>query len=110
MPRSASAKKKKLIAGKRSASKAKLKHSPVPVSIRSRSASKKSRSNRERSRSASLSPGGSPCLDYLRKKIKKNMKEYYSGQRYVSPKQAIAVSYAQTIKAKPSCKLIFKKR
>jgi hypothetical protein len=62
-----------------------------------------------RSRSASLSPGGSPCLEYLRKKIKKNMKEYYSGARYVSPKQALAVSYAQTIKAKPACKLVFKR-
>ena len=44
------------------------------------------------------------CRDYLGKKIKINLDEYKKGIRHSSEKQAIAVSYAQTFKAKPSCK------
>ena len=49
----------------------------------------------------------SKCKSYLKNKIKINMKEYKTG-RYVSPKQAIAVSYSQTLKSHPRCKKILK--
>ena len=104
MPRSA--RKSSAAKNKSKSIKPKTKLSPeAKIVIRNHIQRKKS----AKARSASLSPGGSPCLEYLRKKIKKNMKEYYSGARYVSPKQALAVSYAQTVKAKPQCKLVFKR-
>ena len=39
-----------------------------------------------------------PCNEFLQKKIKKNVNEF------PTRKQAIAVSYSQTLKAKPECK------
>lgn len=45
----------------------------------------------------------SPCRQHLSKKIAINMKEYKEG-RYVSPKQAVAVSYSQVKKLYPRCK------
>ena len=45
------------------------------------------------------------CNEYLKKKIKINIKEYKKG-KYKSSKQAIAVSYKQTIKQFPKCNLI----
>jgi len=45
------------------------------------------------------------CNHYLQKKIKINIKEYKKG-KYTSPKQAIAVSYKQTSKKFPKCKLV----
>ena len=48
------------------------------------------------------------CLLSLRRKIKVNMKEYKSG-RWVSPKQALAVSYSQVKKRRPECKRYFKR-
>ena len=56
------------------------------------------------------SSSGSKCRDYLGKKIKINMEEYKKGVRHSSEKQAIAVSYAQTFKAKPSCKKVLAKK
>jgi hypothetical protein len=49
----------------------------------------------------SKSPG--KCKRYLKKKISINMEEYKNGM-FVSPAQAIAVSYSQTIKRFPRCK------
>lgn len=49
----------------------------------------------------------SVCMRVLKSKIKKNMGEYKSG-RYVSPKQAVAVSYSQVRKSKPGCSRYFK--
>ena len=48
------------------------------------------------------------CKRYLQKKIKTNIGEYKKG-RYISPKQAIAVSYAQTKKKYPRCRSVFKR-
>ena len=48
------------------------------------------------------------CKNFLKKKISINMKEYKQG-RYISPKQAIAVSYSQVRKYKPNCKKYFKR-
>lgn len=45
------------------------------------------------------------CNSFLQKKIKINIKEYKKG-RYKTPKQAIAVSYKQTSKKFPKCKLV----
>lgn len=45
----------------------------------------------------------SKCKKYLQKKIKINMHEYKKG-RFVSRKQALAVSYSQTRKKYPRCK------
>ena len=49
------------------------------------------------------------CRKYLGKKIGINMSEYKRG-RWVSPKQAIAVSYSETLKKFPSCKRFFKRK
>lgn len=43
------------------------------------------------------------CKQQLQKKIKINIDEYKSG-RWVSPQQAVAVSYRQTEKRFPKCK------
>ncbi len=48
------------------------------------------------------------CDRYLKRKIKTNIKEYKSGlnkknSRIKSAKQAIAIAYSQTRKAKPRC-------
>ena len=48
------------------------------------------------------------CKLALSKKIKRNMAEYKQG-RYSSQAQAIAVSYSQISKKKPSCKRYFKR-
>lgn len=45
------------------------------------------------------------CKHKLQEKIKINMAEYKTG-RWVSPKQAIAVSYSQIRKKYPSCKKV----
>lgn len=50
------------------------------------------------------------CRDLLSSKIAINMREYKKGV-YKSPKQAIAVAYAQVSKKSPACKrLISRKR
>ena len=51
----------------------------------------------------------SKCKKYLQKKIGINMSEFKKG-RYVSPSQAIAVSYSETLKKFPGCKRVFGKR
>ena len=51
----------------------------------------------------------SKCKSYLKNKIKINMEEYKTG-RYVSPKQAVAVSYSQILKSHPHCKKILKRK
>ena len=43
------------------------------------------------------------CRDMLSSKIAINMREYKNG-RFKSPKQAIAVAYAQVLKQSPGCK------
>lgn len=43
------------------------------------------------------------CRDMLSSKIANNMREYKNG-RFKSPKQAIAVAYAQVLKQSPGCK------
>lgn len=63
--------------------------------------------SRRRSRSRSRSK--SKCKSYLKNKIKINMDEYKSG-RYVSPKQAVAVSYSQILKGHPHCRRILKRK
>ena len=45
------------------------------------------------------------CNKFLQTKIKVNLKEYKKG-KYKSRKQAIAVSYSQTKKKFPKCKLL----
>ena len=45
----------------------------------------------------------SKCKQHLNKKISINMKEYKRGL-FKSRKQAIAVSYSQTLKKHPRCK------
>ena len=49
------------------------------------------------------------CRSYLKKEIRKNMKEYKSG-RYSSRAQALAVSYSQVKKKYPRCSRILTKR
>jgi len=58
-------------------------------------------SKRKRSKSKRKSIG--KCRKYLQKKIAINMGEYKKG-RFVSPAQAIAVSYSETLKKFPMCK------
>ena len=48
------------------------------------------------------------CKSLLNTKIYKNIKEFKNG-RWVSKAQAIAVSFSQVKKKRPSCKKIFKK-
>ena len=43
------------------------------------------------------------CKEYLKNKISRNINEMKKG-RWVSPKQAIAVSYSQTISKNPQCR------
>lgn len=43
------------------------------------------------------------CKRELQKKIRINIEEYKTG-RWVSPKQAVAVSYSQTRRKFPECK------
>lgn len=45
------------------------------------------------------------CKEKLSEKIRINMREYKEG-RWVSPQQAIAVSYSQVLKKSPSCKKV----
>ena len=45
------------------------------------------------------------CKEKLSEKIRINMREYRNG-RWVSPQQAIAVSYSQVLKKSPSCKKV----
>ena len=47
------------------------------------------------------------CNNYLRKKIKKNMREFNLGKGPKSRKQAIAIAYAQTKKRFKKCKKVF---
>ncbi len=49
------------------------------------------------------------CRDLLSSKIAINMREYKKGV-YKSPKQAIAVAYAQISKKSPSCKRILSRK
>ena len=49
------------------------------------------------------------CKKMLSEKIAINMREFKQG-RYKSPKQAIAVSYAQLCKKSPICNRVFSNR
>ena len=49
------------------------------------------------------------CRDLLSSKIAINMREYKKGV-YKSPKQAIAVAYAQISKKSPRCKKVFSRK
>ena len=49
------------------------------------------------------------CRDMLSSKIAINMREYKKG-RFKSPKQAIAVAYAQVSKKSPACKRILSRK
>ena len=46
------------------------------------------------------------CKEKLSEKIRINMREYTTKGRWVSPQQAIAVSYSQVLKKSPSCKKV----
>lgn len=48
-------------------------------------------------------PASDFCKRELQKKIRINIDEYKTG-RWVSPKQAVAVSYSQTRRKFPECK------
>ena len=51
----------------------------------------------------------SKCKQYLKKKIKKTMREYKNKMKGVkSRKQALAIAYSQTKKKYPRCKLVKK--
>lgn len=52
-------------------------------------------------------PASEFCKKQLEKKIRINIEEYKTG-RWVSPKQAVAVSYSQTKRRFPECE--FKRR
>jgi hypothetical protein len=54
-------------------------------------------------------PKGKTCADLLKEKIAINMREYNTG-KFVSPKQAVAVSYSQLAKMYPSCRQVFTKK
>jgi hypothetical protein len=49
------------------------------------------------------------CKEELKEKIKNNIKEYNTGERWVSKAQSIAVAYGQVQKKHPSCKKHLKK-
>ena len=49
------------------------------------------------------------CRDMLSSKIAINMREYKNG-RFKSPKQAIAVAYAQVLKQSPGCKRVLSRK
>lgn len=65
---------------------------------------KSSRSIKRSRRSKKSSKRSGKCKKLLQKKIEINMKEYKDNKRWKSPKQAIAVSYAQAHKINPKCK------
>lgn len=48
------------------------------------------------------------CQSLVRDKVSANMEEYRKG-RWVSPKQAVAVSYSQVNKRYPKCKKFLRK-
>lgn len=75
---------------------------PVKKKLRSK---RKSHKNDGKKRSKPLGK----CRKYLGKKIGINMNEYKAG-RFVSPAQAIAVSYSETLKKFPSCKRFLKRK
>lgn len=62
------------------------------------------RKSRKRSRK-----NRSKCRSYLSRKIRINMREMKKGL-FVSPAQAIAVSYNQVQKKHPACKRILRKK
>ena len=70
------------------------------VSRKSRRVSRKRKSVGKRERS---------CKDLLKEKVGINMGEYEDG-RFVSRKQAIAVSYSQVKKINPSCGKYFTRK
>jgi len=49
------------------------------------------------------------CKEELKEKIKNNVKEYNTGERWVSRAQSIAVAYGQVQKKHPFCKKHLKK-
>lgn len=67
---------------------------------------KRSYNRRSKKRSRKMSTKDK-CKKYLQKKIKENLGEYKRG-RYVSRKQAIAVSYSQAKSKYPKCRSVFK--
>jgi hypothetical protein len=78
-----------------------------------RSKRSKSRVNKRSNRIKRSKPRSPPrktkskCQDFLRKKIRTNMKEYKDGM-FSSREQAIAVSYSQTKEKLPYCSRYFK--
>lgn len=77
----------------------------MPRKYRSKSKRKSQKKNDGKRRSKPLGK----CRKYLGKKIGINMSEYKSG-RWVSPEQAIAVSYSETFKRFPHCKQHLKRK
>jgi hypothetical protein len=78
----------------------------------SRVSRKSSRVSRKSSRSSKVLRktflNSKKCQDFLSEKIVENMKEYKEG-KYVSRKQALAVSYSQVKKKYPECSEFLKK-
>jgi hypothetical protein len=69
----------------------------------------KSRSRSRRSVKSRRSYTKAQCRSYLSRKIRVNMREFKKG-RWVSPKQAIAISFSQTQKKYPGCQRFLKRR
>jgi hypothetical protein len=70
---------------------------------------KRLRSPKKDGKKRSKSTAINKCRKYLGKKIGINMAEYKRG-RWVSPAQAIAVSYSETLKKFPRCKRYLKRK
>jgi len=67
------------------------------------------RRTQKRYRTQKRIPMNKTCAELLKEKIRTNLAEYKKG-KYVSPLQAIAVSYSQLRARYPSCKQVFTKR
>jgi hypothetical protein len=89
-------------------------HNPIRKSRKSRKTSRKSRKtprkSRKTSRKSRKTSRKTICKNILKSKIKVNMEEYKLKKRWKSPKQAIAVAYAQSLKIDPKCGKIFKRK
>ena len=83
------------------------------TSRRSRRTSRRSggrrRHTRKRYRTQKHIPKNKTCAELLKEKIRINLAEYKKG-KFVSPLQAIAVSYNELRARYPSCKQVFTKR
>lgn len=79
---------------------------------RSRSAGSKkinSRSKKVKSVTKKRSATKKSCQNSLKRKIGININEYKKG-RFISRQQAVAVSYSQVKKSRPSCSRYFKRK